>query len=411
MAYLNNANDASGASIFIVEDDAVLRDELANLLELNGYEVHCCKDFAHVAQEVLAGDFDCVILDLTLPGTNGHAICRAIRAKSEVSIIVLTSATDEFHEVMSLNLGANDFVMKPYRPAALLARLGVLVARGEQSQQATMLEHRGLTLDLNTCAVTYQGKESQLTRNEQRILTLLMRSAGTIVSRQEIMCDLWESDAFIDAVLRDELANLLELNGYEVHCCKDFAHVAQEVLAGDFDCVILDLTLPGTNGHAICRAIRAKSEVSIIVLTSATDEFHEVMSLNLGANDFVMKPYRPAALLARLGVLVARGEQSQQATMLEHRGLTLDLNTCAVTYQGKESQLTRNEQRILTLLMRSAGTIVSRQEIMCDLWESDAFIDDNTLTVNINRLRKKLAQLDVPEEFLQTRRSLGYVIE
>ena len=122
MAYLNNANDASGASIFIVEDDAVLRDELANLLELNGYEVHCCKDFAHVAQEVLAGDFDCVILDLTLPGTNGHAICRAIRAKSEVSIIVLTSATDEFHEVMSLNLGANDFVMKPYRPAATAPR-------------------------------------------------------------------------------------------------------------------------------------------------------------------------------------------------------------------------------------------------------------------------------------------------
>ena len=205
-----------------------------------------------------------------------------------------------------------------------------------------------------------------------------------------------------DAVLRDELANLLELNSYEVHCCKDFAHAAKEALAGDFDCVILDLTLPGTNGHAICRAIRAKSEVPIIVLTSATDEFHEVLSLNLGANDFVMKPDRPA---------VARGEQSQQATMLEHRGLTLDLNTCAVTYQGKESQLTRNEQRILTLLMRNAGTIVSRQEIMCDLWESDAFIDDNTLTVNINRLRKKLAQLNVPEEFLQTRRSLGYVIE
>ena len=109
--------------------------------------------FARAAQEVLAGDFDCVILDLTLPDTNGHAICRAIRAKSEVPIIMLTSATDEFHEVMSLNLGANDFVMKPYRPAALLARLGVLVARGEQSQQTSMLEHRGLTLDLNTCAV------------------------------------------------------------------------------------------------------------------------------------------------------------------------------------------------------------------------------------------------------------------
>lgn len=214
-----------------------------------------------------------------------------------------------------------------------------------------------------------------------------------------------------DAALRDELKSLLELNGYAVQVCQDFRAAAQTALARDFDCVLLDLTLPGTNGHAICRDIRKSSEVPIIVLTSATDEFHEVMSLNLGANDFVMKPYRPAALLARLGALISRTESAQPTNELEHVGLKLDLNSCTVSYRGKEAQLTRNEQRILSLLMRNVGTIISRQEIMCDLWESDAFIDDNTLTVNINRLRKTLAQIDAPEDFLQTRRSLGYVIE
>lgn len=214
-----------------------------------------------------------------------------------------------------------------------------------------------------------------------------------------------------DITLRDELASLLELNGYQVSVCDGFAGAAQTAVEGEFDCILLDLTLPGTNGHAICREIRTKSEVPIIVLTSSTDEFHEVMSLNLGANDFVMKPYRPAALLARLGALISRNEHAHPASAVDHAGVSLDLNAGVVSYQGKQAQLTRNEQRILSLLMRNAGTIISRQEIMCDLWESDAFIDDNTLTVNINRLRKTLANIDVPDEFLQTRRSLGYVIE
>lgn len=215
-----------------------------------------------------------------------------------------------------------------------------------------------------------------------------------------------------DITLRDELANLLELNGYHVQVCEDFSRAAQTVIAGDFDCVLLDLTLPGTNGHSICREIRRQSEVPIIVLTSATDEFHEVMSLNLGANDFVMKPYRPAALLARMAALISRNEvNAHQASTIEHGGVVLDLNTCTVSYGDKQALLTHNEQRILSLLMRNAGTIIARQEIMCDLWESDAFVDDNTLTVNINRLRKTLAQIEVPEDYIQTRRSLGYVIE
>lgn len=214
-----------------------------------------------------------------------------------------------------------------------------------------------------------------------------------------------------DATLRDELARLLELNGYEVEACTDFAHAAQEAIALASDCIILDLGLPGADGRSICRDIRRRSDVPIIVLTAVNDEFTEVMSLNLGAHDYITKPYRPAVLLARIESTIKRHAGAEaDASVISHKGVTVDLNTSTVSFEGSSAELTRNEQRILALLMHNAGTIISRQEIMCDLWESDAFIDDNTLTVNINRLRKTLASVGVPESFLQTRRSLGYVI-
>ena len=214
-----------------------------------------------------------------------------------------------------------------------------------------------------------------------------------------------------DATLRDELAHLLELDGYEPRVCTDFSRAADDVLSANPDCVILDLGLPGADGQSICRDIRKRSEVPIIVLTAKSDEFTEVMSLNLGAHDFIPKPYRPAVLLARIASLIKRqANASAEASIITHAGVTLDLGTSEVRYQGNAAELTRNEQRILALLMRNAGIIISRQEIMCDLWESDAFIDDNTLTVNINRLRKTLARVGIADDFLQTRRSLGYVI-
>lgn len=214
-----------------------------------------------------------------------------------------------------------------------------------------------------------------------------------------------------DATLRDELAHLLELNGYDACTCGSFIDAARDALDAHPDCVILDLGLPGADGQSICRDIRRQSDVPIIVLTAKNDEFTEVMSLNLGAHDFITKPYRPAVLLARVSSLIKRHTtNTAEASTITHAGVTLDLGTSEVRYQGQSAELTRNEQRILALLMRNAGTIIARQEIMCDLWESDAFIDDNTLTVNINRLRKTLASIGIPDDFLQTRRSLGYVI-
>lgn len=214
-----------------------------------------------------------------------------------------------------------------------------------------------------------------------------------------------------DETLRTELAHLLKLSGYAVAACEgDFVHGAQKALAADPDCIVLDLKLPGADGHDICREVRADSTVPILMLTSSESEFDEVMSMNLGADDYVTKPYRPAVLLAHIQSLLRRTTTAPPTLVMRHRGVTLDVGKAAVSYEGQTAELTRNELRILQTLMKTPGMVVSRSDIMCALWESDAFIDDNTLTVNVNRLRKTLATLGVPENFLVTRRGQGYAV-
>lgn len=214
-----------------------------------------------------------------------------------------------------------------------------------------------------------------------------------------------------DEALRTELAHLLTLSGYVVAACEgDFARGAQKALAADPDCIVLDLKLPGADGHDICREVRAASSVPVLMLTSSESEFDEVMSMNLGADDYVTKPYRPAVLLAHIQSLLRRTASASPALVVRHRGVTLDVGKASVSYGGRTAELTRNELRILQTLMKTPGMVVSRSDIMCALWESDAFIDDNTLTVNVNRLRKTLATLGVPEDFLITRRGQGYAV-
>lgn len=218
-----------------------------------------------------------------------------------------------------------------------------------------------------------------------------------------------------DAALRTELAHVLELSGYEALTCVDFAHAAARAVDANCSLVVLDLKLPGTDGHTICRDIRARSQVPIIMLTSSESEFDEVMGMNLGADDYVTKPYSPAVLLARIQSILRRSSQAAGELVLAHKGVRLDVGAGTVAYDdgapdGRCAELTRNELKILQLLMRNPGVVITRAEIMCELWESDAFIDDNTLTVNVNRLRKTLATLGVPEDFLVTRRGQGYMV-
>lgn len=211
-----------------------------------------------------------------------------------------------------------------------------------------------------------------------------------------------------DDSVRGELATLLRRAGHEPVCAQRFDRLAADALDAAPDVVLLDLGLPGTDGQYVCRELRQSSSVPIVVVTSRATDLDELMSMSLGADDFVTKPYNGQVLLAHIDALLRRVHGNEQGgRVLEHRGLTLDLARSLATFDGRSVELTKNELRILALLMRRKGEIVSREDIMVELWNSDAFIDDNTLTVNMNRLRKTLLSIGV-SDYLTTHRGQGY---
>lgn len=211
-----------------------------------------------------------------------------------------------------------------------------------------------------------------------------------------------------DAAIAGELARALEREGFRTAAAERFDRVVPDILAAAPDLVLLDLTLPGTDGQFIARDLREHSQVPIIVLTSRTTEIDEVMAMNLGADDFIPKPYRLRVLVARIQALLRRADGGA-ATILSHNGVELDSARSVARANEREVELTKNECRILALLMSRAGQVVSRADIMRDLWESEAFIDDNTLTVNINRLRATLEKIGVAN-YLVTKRGQGYTV-
>lgn len=211
-----------------------------------------------------------------------------------------------------------------------------------------------------------------------------------------------------DAAIAGELARALEREGFRTAAAERFDRVVPDILAAAPDLVLLDLTLPGTDGQFIARDLREHSQVPIIVLTSRTTEIDEVMAMNLGGGDFIPKPYRLRVLVARIQALLRRADGGA-ATILSHNGVELDSARSVARANEREVELTKNECRILALLMSRAGQVVSRADIMRDLWESEAFIDDNTLTVNINRLRATLEKIGVAN-YLVTKRGQGYTV-
>lgn len=214
-----------------------------------------------------------------------------------------------------------------------------------------------------------------------------------------------------DEPIRRELADILARAGFEVEACESFEHVSRDILAAAPDLVLLDLTLPVKDGQHICHEVRHESEAPIIVLTSRATEIDEVMAMTLGADDFVPKPYSARVLVARINALLRRTAAAGERSTLVHKGLELDLaRSMVINMQtGASTELTKNELRILSLLLSRAGKIVSRSAIMQDLWDSDAFVDDNTLTVNINRLRTTLEKIGF-KGYLTTHRGQGYSV-
>ena len=211
-----------------------------------------------------------------------------------------------------------------------------------------------------------------------------------------------------DAVIRTELKTLLEKYGYQTTGTEDFAKAAEVVLAANPNLVLLDINLPVYDGYHICREIRKKSTVPIIVVTSRDSDVDELMSMNLGADDFVTKPYNTQILLARIYSLLNRTYSAKTAD-LAFGGLSLDIGKSTAIYGTNMVLLTNNEQRILAMLIRNKREVLSRDDIMNELWQSDEFVDDNTLTVNVNRLRKKLEEIGAAG-LLKTMRGQGYSI-
>lgn len=210
--------------------------------------------------------------------------------------------------------------------------------------------------------------------------------------------------------IQKELAIFLEKYGYQVTVPQQFDTVVNDCLKEDIDLILLDINLPVFDGYYICREVRNHSDVPIIVVTSRNSEINELMSMNLGADDFITKPYNTQILLARITALLKRTKKvSEEENIIKCRGLEVFLNRSVALYQGQEIELSKNEMKILYTLIKREGSIVSRDQLMEALWQSNEFIDDNTLTVNINRLRKKLETIRL-EQFITTKRGQGYMI-
>ena len=212
-----------------------------------------------------------------------------------------------------------------------------------------------------------------------------------------------------DFVISSEMKRHLEKWGYEVNCVQDFGNVLAEFAACSPHLVLMDIGLPFYNGYYWCAQIRQISQVPIIFVSSAGDNMNIVMAVNMGGDDFLTKPFEPEVLSAKVQAMLRRTYAFRdQTNLMEYQGLILDLTDASLVVKGQKLELTKNEFRIL-LLFENAGKTVSREAIMKRLWDNDCFVDDNTLTVNVTRLRKKL-ESGGAGPLIQTKKGLGYMI-
>ena len=205
-----------------------------------------------------------------------------------------------------------------------------------------------------------------------------------------------------DLVLREALTGLLEENGYETCVVEDFQRAREVLLAMEPDLVLLDILLPGANGQEILRSLRKESQIPVIMLTSRSGDMDEILSMSYGADDYTL-------LLLKLEALFRRMGPKEHTEEIQYGPVTVNLLRSTMRWEDREVVLSKNEISILYYLVKNRGRIVSRDELMDYLWDCSDFVDDNTLTVNINRLRKKLQEAGV-EHAVETRRKQGYIL-
>ena len=213
-----------------------------------------------------------------------------------------------------------------------------------------------------------------------------------------------------DAGIAHGIEKLLSSWDLETMCISDFRHIMNDFSTYDPHLVLLDISLPFYNGFYWCRKIREVSQTPIIFISSASDNMNIVMAMNMGGDDFIAKPFDGNVLIAKVQAMLRRTyDFAQSAPLIEHRGAILNTGDNSLVYNDQKIELTKNEYRILLCLMKNKGQVVSREKLMMTLWETDDFVDENTLTVNINRLRKKLEKWGLPD-FITTKFGVGYLI-
>ncbi len=213
-----------------------------------------------------------------------------------------------------------------------------------------------------------------------------------------------------DRGIAEAIKNLVEMWDLQAMCARNFRNLMADFARYDPHLVLLDIVLPFFNGYYWCSEIRKVSKVPVIFISSVSDNMNIVMAMNLGADDFIVKPFDQNVLIAKIQAMLRRTyDFGTQIPILEHRGAMLNTWDNTLTYQEKKVPLTKNEYRILLSLMENKGKVVSRERLMEQLWESDSFIDENTLTVNVNRLRKKLEAIGLIN-FITTKFGIGYII-
>ena len=216
-----------------------------------------------------------------------------------------------------------------------------------------------------------------------------------------------EDDNIIAGKIKEHMTSW----GFEARCASDFRNIMGEFAEYEPHMVLLDISLPFFNGYHWCEEIRRVSKVPVIFLSSASDNMNIIMAMSMGGDDFIAKPFDMNVLVAKVQAVLRRTyDFGGQTQVIEHRGALLNMSDASLVYNGEPVELTRNDYKILLTLMENRGSIVSRETLMEKLWETDCFVDENTLTVNIARLRKKLDGAGLTG-FITTKKGIGYIVE
>lgn len=214
-----------------------------------------------------------------------------------------------------------------------------------------------------------------------------------------------------ELVIAEALKEHLSKWGYDVTYITDFKEIMAQFIRFNPQMVLMDISLPFLNGYHWCTEIRKISSVPIVFLSSAADNLNVIMAINMGADDFIAKPFDLSVLTAKIQALMRRSYSlSGQVNVMEHKGVILNISSATLAYENEKIELTKNDFKLMQILFEKAGTVVSRDSIMTRLWEDDNFVDDNTLTVNIARIRKKLEDIGLTD-FIKTKKGIGYFIE